>query len=774
MLRRFFASPSSPPAIGSTVAGALEILKNDFNNTNYKSWEENDIAGRFLVDPILSEIDEGDLLVADVTRLNFNVTYEIGYAIGRKKRVFLVRNGSITTDDTLAREVGIYDTLGYQTYNNSQQLAETLRDISDTTPLTAIDVEPADSPLYLVLPKIKADHDVRLISRIKKARLPFRSFDAEEQGRLSAMSAINNVAISHGVVVPLLPADRTEARVHNLRGAFVAGLAAGMEKQLLLLQYGEDPVPLDYRDLVSPSANESQLDAAIGEFAPAVTARILAKRPRLITKPETFLAKLHLGASAAENEMGDLTEYYLETEEYRRVSRGESQIVTGRKGSGKTALFVRLRDSLRRNRQTLILDLRPEGFQLLKFKDLVLVYLEQGTKEHTITAFWGYLLLLEICHKILEKDRELHVTNHELYQAYKELADEYQSDVYVSEGDFSERMLKLTQRIIVEFTDVVSEGDWKARLSSAELTNLLYKHDTKVLRDKIAAYLRDRRGLWILFDNLDKGWPPSGIGPDDVLIVRALLEAISKIERHLRKQSTDCHGVVFLRNDVYEVLLNHTADRGKIGRVVVDWTDPDLLRELLRRRFVANDVKANATFDDIWQQTCVSHIGSEESSSYIIARCLMRPRALIDFVQYCRSHALNLGHTRIEAEDIRHGEEQYSTDMVENISFEIRDVFPQAKDFLYEFIGLSKRVPESRLHEAINGLGIAADQYERLVDLLLWYGFLGVVREDGEVAYIYTVRYDLKRLKAVAKRSAGHAPVYEINPAFWVGLEIHT
>ena len=101
-----------------------------------------------------------------------------------------------------------------------------------------------------------------------------------------------------------------------------------------------------------------------------------------------------------------------------------------------------MRGAVRRHRQNVVLDLRPEGFQLRKFKDVVLKYLESGTKEHTITAFWEYLLLLEICHKIIETDRDLHVKNHDLYDPYRGLLTEYAGDDYVSERDFAERMFE--------------------------------------------------------------------------------------------------------------------------------------------------------------------------------------------------------------------------------------------------------------------------------------------------------------------------------------------
>ena len=71
-------------------------------------------------------------------------------------------------------------------------------------------------------------------------------------------------------------------------------------------------------------------------------------------------------------------------------------MVIGRKGSGKTAIFFQVRDRIRQRRQNVVLDLKPDGYQLLKFKESILSLLAQGTYEHTITAFWEYLILLEL------------------------------------------------------------------------------------------------------------------------------------------------------------------------------------------------------------------------------------------------------------------------------------------------------------------------------------------------------------------------------------------
>lgn len=770
-LNGLLAYPSRPTTIGSVIHSTLEIVRAE-GIDELATWEENDIPGRFIVEPILAKIDEGNILIADITRLNFNVTFEIGYAIGCSKRVALIKNSALTGSDQLIREVGIFDTLGYKNYSNSGELASFLRGLSDLEPLPLPETINTAAPVYLVLPKLKTDIEIRTIARIKKARLRFRAFDPEEQGRMGAGEAIDNVGESHGIVSFVLPNDRVDAEVHNARAAFVAGLALGMEKELLLLQNGEEPVPLDYRDLVNSFRFPTQIDEAVATFSPAISARFQSTAPVVVAEPKTLLERLNLGASAAENELQELGYYFLETDEFHRALRGEVKVVSGRKGSGKTALFAQLRDNLREDRKNVILDLRPEGFQLLKFKERVLDYLQEGTKEHTITAFWEYLLLLEICHKLLEKDRSVHMRDQRLYEPYRKLADTYYQDDFVSEGDFAERMIKLKQRIAEDFGASFEESARKHTLETGEITELLYKHDVAKLRADVTAYLEFKSSLWILFDNLDKGWPPHGIEAEDVLTLRCLMDAMAKIQRELQRKDIECHGVVFIRNDVYELLVSNTPDRGKVASVVLDWTDGDLLRELLRRRFTYLDLDPDMSFEAIWQLIAVSHIRGEETSQYLIDRSLMRPRALIDLVRYCRGHAVNLRHERIEVSDIEQGEEAYSADLLNNIDFEIRDISPNAEDILYEFIEAPAMMSGADVRTLLTKK-LGETEWEGILDLLLWYGFLGFVRDDGEAAYIHSVKYDIRRLRAVIEKKGLDHAALKINPAFWRALEIH-
>ena len=147
-------------------------------------------------------------------------------------------------------------------------------------------------------------------------------------------------------------------------------------------------------------------------------------------------------------------------------------------------------------------------------------------------------------------------------------------------------------------------------------------------------------------------------------------------------------------------------------------------------------------------------------------------RPHVSFIRYCRSRAINLRHTRIEEQDIVHGEEQYSTKLVNDISYEIQDIFPFEKEVLYEFIECSAELSKEALFDILSDLSNDAAVQNDILDILLWYGFLGFRKINGDPKYIYSVRYDMKRFKSLIRKRTEEGIVYTINPAFWKGLEI--
>lgn len=764
----FFAYPSAVNIVVDTIGASVKLSKAQSGSPLLKTWEEMDIPGKFIANEILRYIEECNVLIADISRLNFNVSYEIGYGIGKGKRILLVKHRAVTQQSPTIQEVGIFDTLGYKEYSTAEELKIFLCDIHEICPIHISEKRDEKSPIYLVQPKTKTDYDGFIVAGVKKSHLYFRSFDPAETTRLPGPDAIAKVSESYGVILHFLPDEHVDAQVHNIRSAFVAGLADGLDRRSLFIQTGNSPIPIDLRDFVTVCRFPNEFSEAIGNLAERVYDDRSAIGSLTSGGQQSLLEMADLGASAAENEITSLGEYYLEIDAYRRAKRKEVRLITGRKGSGKTAIFFMLRDFVRAHKKNVMLDLKPEGYQLIKLKDMVTGLLSAGSVEHTITAFWEYLLWLEICYKLLEKDQEIHKRDHNLFEPYQRLKAAYLTDSYSSAGDFAERLKTLLKDIIYAIQTIYG-GEIGIELTSPQITELVHRHDFLKLRDQIIEYLHFKNEVWLLFDNIDKGWAAQGVNNSDIVILRALMEATRKIERVLTKADIEAHTIIFLRNDVFEHLVDSTSDRGKEPRSNVDWDDPELLRELLRKRIARAlpDEQQNVDFSNVWTSVCIPIFNGEESSQYLIDRSLMRPRSLLDLIGHCKGYALNLGHHKIEREDIVKGCRAFSNDLLAELDLEIRDVFPSSADLLYAFIGSPVLLTRQQLIDTLSTHGVLEENLMAIVKILLWFGFVGIMWTDGTSRFIYSFNYNMKLLEGTHKQllATGHV-TYVINPAF--------
>jgi hypothetical protein len=535
----------------------------------YEPWVFNDVAGGPLISPILEKIDDSPFVIADITYLNLNVVYEIGFAIGRNKRAFLVRHRGTEGDQQLTKAVGIFDTLGYHEYETFDELKDRLSAHIEPTHLHFSKDLDAKFPVYIVEPSSRDESITTAISRIKKARYPYRSFNGDDDLRMSASDTTRQVSAASGVVLPFQDPAIDGAQAHNIRCMFVAGLSEGMGKPTLLLCPNSFAAPLDIKDEVTPFKTPHDISNAIANFCPLIAEYASKVEPSGIDT-QTLLEALSIGDPRAENEMPTLGLYYLKTDQFERTVRGEANLVVGRKGSGKTALFIQVRDKIRSDKRNIVVDLKPEGYQLVKLKEEILTYLSAGARQHLITAFWEYLILLEVAYKILEKDQNTYRHNHSLYELYVELRNTYELSDFTTEGDFSERLIKISDALIQKYKSKFGTEDAQ-RLTAAQVTELLYKHDLKQLRTLISRYLQEKKSVWVLFDNLDKGWSTYGVDVIDAIVLRCLVDAGRKIEREMKRADHDFHCIVFVRNDVYDTLIKNSADYGKESRAALDW-----------------------------------------------------------------------------------------------------------------------------------------------------------------------------------------------------------
>ncbi|WP_284539328.1 hypothetical protein [Pleomorphomonas sp. T1.2MG-36] len=133
MVRKaFFAYPAAPADLASTIKAACERTQGKALDVLVTGWPQMEVFGDSIAKQVRSSIDASDVLIADITVPNRNVYYEIGYAVGQGKPVAPVLNVSFQDATKYIQLDGFFDTIAYQTYENSNQLLDIFRKLPST------------------------------------------------------------------------------------------------------------------------------------------------------------------------------------------------------------------------------------------------------------------------------------------------------------------------------------------------------------------------------------------------------------------------------------------------------------------------------------------------------------------------------------------------------------------------------------------------------------------------------------------------------------------
>ena len=82
---------------------------------------------------------------------------------------------------------------------------------------------------------------------------------------------------------------------------------------------------------------------------------------------------------------------------------------------------------------------------------------------------------------------------------------------------------------------------------------------------------------------------------------------------------------------------------------------------------------------------------------------------------------------------------------------------------------IPSKLNKSGIYSVLSEFGVEEQFFEKIFELLLWYGFIGVIIED-EAKYIYDFNYSMKLVTGVIKKKCDIC--FQVNPAFWPALMI--
>ena len=760
-MKGFFAYTEASRTVVDAIEGSVELSRD--KPLVLQPWKHLAIPGFKVDDLIREKIADSDLLVADITIPNHNVFYEIGYAIGVRKPVIPTVNTAIREAVETVQRLGLFDTIGWATYNNSSELSNKLGNWQSFiwSNNYAKDRDYVQ-PLFILDTLIKTDFRNHIFHAVKNSRVNFRSFDPTEVPRLSAAQAISEVSSSAGVIVTVLQEEIVDCERNNLRASFLLGLCHGYDIEALAIQYESGPAPVDYRDFMSNSTYRVETERHVGDYCSDTLIRNQQTSARDRRTSTGILSQIDLGSPTAENETQQLKFYFVKTAEFYRALRAEGAVVTGRKGAGKSAVFIQVAETALRDKSVCMVDLRPASHNLSEMRQALLEVLSAGVFDHTIAAFWQYILYVEILLEIRKMTLPRSKNEFPLQERIRNMEDAFALSDSIVSGDFTSRLNTAVKEVVRITKEIREPIELRSRL-----TNIMFENPISKLRKAVHGFADQYSYILVLIDDLDKGWPARKVEQHDIIMVRHLIEVLNRVQRDLGRQGTEMKHLLFLRSDIYENLIEATSDRGKYNLIEVDWSDQEQLRHLLKQRVTSN-VDPDRT-EEAWIAFNQRVGETEDAVGRLIEASLRRPRFLIDLCERTLSFSINRGHEVVAESDVEEGLRQMSLYLVSDFGYEMRDIVGTPEDIFYQFIGVKKILNQFELNLIIekSGINLTTDE---IVNTLLWYGFLGIVGRSGEPVFIYDRAYDFRRLKAEFPSNVEKEVRYVINSAFLRGL----
>lgn len=784
----FFGWPSQPPLRADTMANAADQLQTT-GAVIAVPWPSLKIAGRFIIDTILGAIDDADVAAFDVTDLNQNVMFELGYSIGRKKRIWLLRDDSDRDAKRRWTRIKTLTTVGYSSFTSSQNIVDEFwkqqpHEQNETIFDSAIRdyLLPAGPQAIFYLPSLyDTDAGRRVTRRIQKEHKNFRTIIADpSETAVHSLAWYAQRVYSAGIVIAhFCDPGREGSEVHNARWALVSGLALGMDKRILMLAEGNYTSPIDYRDLMLVYTNardcynhtDSWLEAEADKLEEdqAIAAKDATTTPDS-TELEVELKSLRLGDPVAENESDELADYFVETSGYTQVLERNTTVFIGRKGSGKTANLIRAAEQLRADKRNLVCVIKPYSYELESVLALMTRYEGRSEQSYLVESLWKFLIYTEMANStlddIMDKPAPLAAGSPE-----DEFVDFMHGEGSICMEEFAVRLEMAVSGLLEVEPEEGELVEQRGRIAEA-----LHEGVIRALRKHLGKVLTGRNRVAVLVDNLDKAWQKGADLDKLAHFILGLLSVIGRITDEFARSDHWRERVVvtlavFVRSDIYAQVIKSAREPDKIPLSRLDW-DRDMLLRIIEERYMASHGQDSAP-DEIWTKYFCSTVRGRSTKEYILSRILPKPRDIIYFCSAAIATAVNRRHSVVEEDDILSAEAQYSQFALEALQVENGISVSEIESVLFEFAGVSARMSQADVTNAIIRGGAASESVPAFVDHLRNLSFLGLQKADDEFEYIFDMRSEPVAAALARRRVREGRPVqFEIHPAFRAYLEV--
>lgn len=759
----FFAYQGRKSNQADENTDAIKRAIKDFNkyqNTYVaKTWEDY-VKTDFISKSVLKAIKDCLIFVADMTHFNHNVMFELGYAIALNKKVLVILNSNIQNATSRYHSSFLKD-IKYQSFSNANDINKSLQNkayndgwMNSNVKLDT--VSPMSKHIFYMESQNPNQASLDLSSYLQMYSEE-NSLDVISENRSEIQyQTINwyfvNIYQTRITIVHFLGDDIEGHKEVNASNSFWSGIACGFGRDVLLLAPTKYRAPLDYYDIMVQYEDSNHLVDEVEkwlafkqkEFSDALPVGVASTNAEKELEHEVDLLKLGIGCEIAENEKENLLEYFVPTYSYNKAKDGKSTIIIGRKGSGKSAIFIKLAKEFSNNKKIYLINLKPESDELLHNIDMSLMFKSDSSRLTFFFSVWKCVifsqLFLDIRNKIKGKEA---------------------NGVSLSEDEQNIQIFYLKNEDIIgkNFLGVISIINSKylnsKDLDKPNVLEFLYQHFLNPIKNVLLNYLKNLPNqkyceLIILADNLDKTWNADKDLSIQADMISTLLEIDSKINHELSKIEFKLRSIIFLRKDIFEYLCttNNEPDKLLIQTHEIDWKQyPEKLRELVENRFrfildLDDDTNLEDTvwnkFFDITNNDCIDPFKTIER---IVTK---RPRDLLYFIGRMFESAVNNSRRKVNRDDINYAIGNYLKFLNQNIIAEIKAVFPEVEGILSRLQKYHGEIFEYKTLLQITGVfGYNKERTESFVEQLFDKGYM--IGYDDKKRKPFSDLHELKR-----------------------------
>lgn len=474
---------------------------------------------------------------------------------------------------------------------------------------------------------------------------------------------------------------------------------------------------------------------------------------------------LYFGRDDAEHDAVDglLRTGFLATSAFEEALWGRKSLIVGRKGSGKSAICVRLAmPEVSQGHHLLITPDDTAGAQLRGFE------LADLTDTAAKSLIWRYVFAIHLARHLVDRHaRRAHERREP--KSVKRLRAFLRGNGELADTRLPNRIALaakgLRGSLALEAFGVSLSAELGAApegVRAAEQLSVIEHGVAQAFEDLGCA--RAHQSVLLLVDKLEDVWAAE---PTSEALITGLLVAGKHVAR---TYAGAARCVVFLRSDIYDSLTFSEADKFRSDELRIDWSREQLVELAVAR--AAASLGAHVTGDYLWGTVFPERVGGEPVVEYLFSRMLARPRDMIQFLNRCRDAARGRGHDRVREDDVIEATLGFSRWKILDLAREYRSTLPFLERVLAMFqngdVLVSRETVDGHLERFGTSLRAEFPRFaevltaDGLVDLLFRVGFLGVSR-GRDVTYVTNAALPIQP----------HENEFHVHPCFRPALTIH-